>query len=524
MPHKKDPLSQHMEVFKIIPNEVQDILFDFYALWRKSRTITIELWQKEYGYITKPLQKEPDASFFQRDPVGYLIHASRSVRDFPDRLFKNLHVLLLKRGEPLTVKEFEEQVNYVYYEDAEKLPLTPKMAKVFRRGLLAFDPFTNRNQLAKKLQMTEDAIKWHIAEMKRRFWLYRLSEVDYYKLGLSRLFLFIKGIQDPNNASNEHFVKPLLCRYPLRAESFPTGLAKQYVSYQIHTPPWNRRYDFLRECKSQVKLADVDFLTSEPDLFLATGRRIYYNLRAFDFKTRRWTINLRDLRFLINNSLMTGSLGVFPPYDFIYDVARRQDKQDVIEFDELDLQICEKFWELIGQDNRFATAHSVSKDLNRPYREVNQRFKRLKAEKVIHFYFWSSLGLSTAFTTVLITKDEFILNNFQSIIAQLPVTSLTPLESLRDKEIRGVLCHTYLPSEIAIGSLFQSTFFAEEGVLGFCAQAFPVTRISRPLQEYYDPVRKWWKWDQLTRDSTYNIKEEYPENAYNPREEYVSYA
>ncbi len=499
-----------MEVFKIIPYEVQDILFDFYVLWRKTRNITLERWLKEYGYTTKPIQKGPNASLFQQDPVEYLIHASRSVRDFPERLFKNLHVLLLKRDEPLTVEEFEEQVNYVYYEDAEKLPLTPKMAKVFRRGLLAFDPFTNRNQLAKKLQMTEDAIKWHIAEMKRRFWLHRIIEVDYYKLGLSRLFLFIKGIQDPNNTSNEHFVKPLFVYYPLRAESFPTGLAKQFVSYQIHTPPWNRRYDFLHECKRQFKLTDVDFLTSEPDLFLVTGRRIFYNLRAFDFKTRRWTINLRDLRFLINNSLMTGSLGVFPPYDFIFDVERRQDKQDVIEFDELDLEICEKFWDLEGRDNRFATAHSVSKDLNRPYREVNQRFKRLKAEKVINFFFWSSLGLSTAFTTVLITKDDFILNNFQSIIAQLPVTSLSPLESLRDKKLRGIFCHTYLPSEIALGSLFQSTFFAEEGVLGFCAEAFPPTRFKRPLNEYYDPVRKWWKWDQLEKTREVNLQEEYP--------------
>ncbi len=36
----------------------------------------------------------PDASKFNKDPVEYLIQAHRSVRDFPERMFKHLRVLL----------------------------------------------------------------------------------------------------------------------------------------------------------------------------------------------------------------------------------------------------------------------------------------------------------------------------------------------------------------------------------------------------------------------------------------------
>lgn len=524
MRHKKVPLSEHMEVFKTVPFEVQELLFDFYALWRKTRhSITVQRWQQEYGYIHRPLHEDPEASIFQKDPVGYLIQASRSVKDFPDRLFKNLRVLQLKRNYQLTVEEFEEQVKYVLYEDAEKLPLTRKLAKVFR-GLMALDPFARRKRLAKHLNMTEDAIKWHIAEMKRRFLLYRLIEMDYYKLGLSQFYLFLKidrsGFQDLDLTSNEFHLKPLLNRYPLRAETFTSSFAKQYFSFQNYTPPWGHRYDFLCECKKQVKLAGVDFLTGEPDLFIATGRRVFYNLKSFNFKTGQWMINFRDLRFLINNCLMTGSLGVFPPYDFQFDVNRRRGKQDLIEFDSLDLQICEQFWDLEGRNNRFATAHSVSKALDVPYKEVNQRIKRLKKEQVINFFYWSTLGLSSAFWTLLITKDEFILNNFQSILAELPVSSVTPLQSLRDQETHGILCLTYLPAGIALDPLFQSTFFAETGVLGFCGQSFPSSRIPRALHKYYDPIRKWWKWNQVAEKQTTTIQEEYPSTAINIPGEY----
>ncbi|MFQ5821545.1 MAG: hypothetical protein ACE5I5_16300, partial [Candidatus Heimdallarchaeota archaeon] len=351
-------------------------------------------------------------------------------------------------------------------------------------------------------------IKWHIAEMKRRFYLYRLIEVDYYKLGLSELYLVIRGFQDLDIPSKEFQFDPISNRYPLRAETFKTGLAKQYVAFQSYTPPWGRRYDFLHECKMHVQKAGVEFLTGEPDFFIATGRRVFYNLKSFDYKMGRWKINLRDLRFLINNYLMTGSLGVFPPYDIQFDVNRRQGKQDVIEFDSLDLRICEQFWNLEGKNNRFATTHAVSKALDEPYKEVRQRYKRLRKEQVINFYYWTDLGLSSAFTTLLITKDEFILNNFQSILAELPVSSVISLRSLSDKELRGLLCYTYLPTELTLGPLFQSTFFAEEGVLGFCAQRLPPSRPSRPLYEYYDPVRKWWKWDQLENTKEVNIQEE----------------
>ena len=509
--HSKSTLTEHIEVFKIIPLEVKGILLDFFVLLGKTRNITLQRWNKEFGYLTKPLRESPDASVFEEDPVSYLVHAYRSVRDFPDRLSKNLHLLLLKRNEPLTVDEFEELVEYVIYEDAEKKPLTPKMVKVFRRGLLSFDPFIRRKRLAKHLAMSEDSIKWHIAEMKRRFQLYRLIEVDYYKLGLSKLYLFLRGFRDPNQTLNENLVKTLPVRYPLRAEAFPTGIAKQYVSYQIHTPPWNRRYDILHECKRHASATGVDFLTEEPDLFIATGRRCFYNLRSFDFKTGQWMINLRDLRFLINNSLMTGSLGVFPPYDFQFDVDRRQDKQNVIEFDELDLQICEKFWALEGKgNNRFASINAVSKALGVHYMDVAKRLKRLRAEQAVYFYYWSTLGLPTALMTLLITKDEFILNNFQSILFQLPVSSVVPLESLRDKETRGLLCQTYVPSDFALGPLLQTTFFAEESVLGFCAQAFPWSRAEQPLCDFYDPVRKWWKWDQVAIKKPTKMQEEDP--------------
>jgi len=505
-------LAEQMQVFAIIPVELHDILFDFYALARKKTDISLQKWEEEYGYILRPLRTGPDASVFEEDPVGYLIHASRSVRYFPDRLFNNLHVLRLKRDDALTVKEFENLLEYVYYEDAEKLPLTRKMVRVFQGLIAASDPFISRKELAKRLRVTENSVKWHIAEMKRRFILYRLNEVNYYKLGLSRIYLFIKQFYDSVEPFDETPVKPLPCRYPFRTDSFPTGIAKQYVSYQMHIPPWNRRYDFLNECKQQVQLNGADFLTQEPDLFLATGRQIYYNLRDFDYTKGRWTINLRDLRFLISNSLMTGKLGVYPPYDFRFDVKRRQDKQDIIEFDSLDLQICEQFWYLEGYKNRFATTNSVAKALNIPYKEVARRVKRLRENHVINFYYWSTLGLSTAFTTLLISKDEFIVNNFLSILTQLPVSSVAILESLRDRHTRGVLCQTYLPREISLSDLFQKTFFAEEGVLGFCAQAFPTGSVAVPLPNYYDSERNWWKWDQISIPSPVPQPEEDPWN------------
>jgi len=311
-------------------------------------------------------------------------------------------------------------------------------------------------------------------------------------------------------------MKPLLNRYPFRVETFTTGLAKQYISFQIYTPPWGRRYAFKDKCESQVQLAGANFLTGEPDLFLATGRRVFYNLKPFDFKTGRWRINLRDLRFLINNKVIKEMTDPDPKRDTIlyeiqFDVNRRQGKQDVIEFDSLDLQICEQFWELEGgMSNRFATAHMVSKVLDVPYKEIHQRVERLKKEKVIDFYYWSTLGLSSAFTTLLITKEEFILNNFQDILTELPVSSVMPLKSLNDKKTRGLLCCTYLPAGLTLGPLFQSTFFAEEGVLGFCAQAFPGDNPSLPLHEYYDPMRKWWMWDQLENTKEVNLQEEYP--------------
>lgn len=494
-------LAEQMQVFSIIPDELHDILFDFYALARKTRDLSTPRWEKEYGYLVRPLRTGPEASAFEADPVGILIQASRSVRNFADRLFKNLYVLRLKRDDPLTVEEFHELIQYVYYEDAEKLPLTRKMARVFQ-GLVASDPFISRKDLANRLRMTENAIKWHIAEMKRRFLFYRLIELDYYKIGLSRLYLFLKWFHDPLETLDESNISYIPCRYPLSAEVFPTGIAKQYVSYQIHTPPWNRRYEFLAECKQQVKHAGVEFLTPDEDLFLATGRQVYYNLKAFDFKTKQWMINIRDLRFLINNSLMTGSLGVYPPYDIRFTVDRRRDKQPVIEFDEIDLNIRKLFWALVGLTKRFVSINMVAKEIGIPYKDVAQRLERLQHENALSFYYWSTLGLSTAFTTLLITQDEFILNNFLSLLTQLPVSSVTRLESLRDRHTKGVHCLTYLPSDLALGSLIQSTFLAEEGVLGFCAQAFPTAAISQPLEDFYDSERKWWKWDQIATPST----------------------
>ena len=530
-------VSDHIEVFKIVPEEVQGILFDFLELHQKTHNSSLQQRQKEFGNSTRALREGPEATPFEEDPVEYLIHSSRSVPDFSDRLFRNLRVLRLKRDEPLTVKEFEKLVKYVYHEEPEKQPPTRKMLAVFR-GLLAHDPFTSRRDLAKHLsnqnrkKISEDAIRWHIAEMMRRFMLFRLIAVDYYKLGLSTFYLFLKGLRNQNGAfsptvannegeyeydggsgsyhtnhavtdsngdKQEQVKKTIPGKYLLRADKLPTNIANEFVSYQSHTPPWNRRYEFLKECESQAKEVGVSFITEEPDIFYATGRKCFYNLKPFDFTTGQWTIKLRDLRFLIKNEVMTGSKGVSPPYDFRFGVDRQKEKQQVIEFDERDLQICEQFWACESVANRFATVHAVSKALGVSSNVVAKRLKWLRANQVAYFYYWLTLGLPSALYTLLITKDTFLLNNFQSILNELPVSSVVTLESLRDNETRGLFCHTYIPLELyALENLVKTTFLAEEGVNGFCVQGFPGSRASHKLDEYYDPKRKWWKWKNIT--------------------------
>jgi len=277
-----------LEVFRIVPPEVKDLLFDYFVLWRKTRNITIQRWHKEYGTDPRTIRNGPDASRFNKDPVEYLIQAHRSVRDFPERLFKHLRVLLLKRDEILTIDEFEELIKYVYFEDAEKRPPTRKIFQVFA-GLLACNPqegvpfpFTSRKRLATGLGMTEDAVRWHIAEMKRRFYLYRLIEVDYYKFGLSKIFLIQRSFKKNHGlAGDQELLLPK--KYFLQAQTFPTGIANLQVTYQVHTPPWNRRYDLLQMYKEQVDEKGLDYITEEPDLYLATGRQCFYNLEAFDF-------------------------------------------------------------------------------------------------------------------------------------------------------------------------------------------------------------------------------------------------
>lgn len=478
------------DALSIIPPIYSEIFTQYFALFKKKMLKEAD-WKKQLGLQSFSTWLNPSSPYlFEKNPFTYLINAHNALVDLPsalNQLLKALHYT--RNGRVLTREQFLAILNQVRAKAAKKNWLTPALKKVFRARMLY--PLASTKQLATRLRMSENTVRYHTQRFRNRFFLYQEIKWDYYKLGLSRIFLFLTFLdrKAPTPAL------PLTNRYFEREIPHKMDIARDIFSIQIFTPPKNRWKTFQAMCETQFEENRVKWLTESPTFFYIEEGIISYNLDSFDEHTRQWTLDEQYIDFCLSTDLLEElPEAKFPPaLTMNFDIDCKRER-----FDELDLKIIHYFYELEGNDNRFSTATGVAKQLGVAKQTVQKRLAQMLQKDIVRFFYTTSLRLPRIIDVILLTKNEPLIQDYLKLVPHIPFSYTARIRAYRKKlGYVGIYSSLYVPRGTNLAHILRDSLLSRDEVVGYSSDSTYFVVARRPLIDYWDNERGRWKWATL---------------------------
>lgn len=479
-------LARFREVLEMIPEEYQPLFSAYFLLSEQHRTLKQTIWDNPpLGIpISSFPPPNPDSQhYFMRNPIAYLTAAHNCVDNFANTLKRSLKMLFTTRNIPFSKEEFLELLDKVRLAEHPKFNLSEVMKRVVRIRILY--PLAPTKTLAQRIKMTPHTFNRHLEKFRTRFELFKVICYDWYKLGLSRVFIFLhfkkrRQITTPLPATDQYFEAEVSHRLPMEHEVF---------SIQIYTPPRSKWNSFKYLCKETFNRPGVRWFGEFPSFFYSEGILILLNLETYDNTKKRFTINETYIDYCLSTDLFE----TLPAMDFSPALSRSFDiKTPRVTFDALDLLIIQYFYELEGTRNRFVTTKYVASELGVSQQTVARRIKRMLHQGIINFYYRTPLRLPRMVSVVLLFKEERLRDSYLNLITTFPYSVHTKICSF-PKEYVGVGSTLWVPHGSRIPNIFRDFLLSREDIIGFCAEAQYQWVGHSPLVAYWDEDRNRWK-------------------------------
>ena len=190
---KINAISRFKDSIDLIPREYRDLFIQYFNLAIEHKTLNETKWIKAfptYDSATLAAISNPDSPYlFEKNPLTYFINTHNSLVDFPGALNRILKLIYQRKKAPLSREAFFILLDKVRLESETKNWLTPALKEVFRT--LVLYPLASLAVIAQELGKPPHLVQQHIDRFRNRFLLGRIIQFDYYKFGLSRVFLFL---------------------------------------------------------------------------------------------------------------------------------------------------------------------------------------------------------------------------------------------------------------------------------------------------------------------------------------------
>ncbi|MFQ6123784.1 MAG: winged helix-turn-helix transcriptional regulator [Candidatus Heimdallarchaeota archaeon] len=480
------------DALSVIPLIFREIFIEYFTLTQMEKSLSEASWKEHLGLCSFSSYLNPSSPHsFERNPFTYLIKKHNSLVDLPsalNRILKTLH--FTRNGRKLTREQFLILLDKICAEADKKNWLTPTLRKVVQARMKY--PLASTKELAKRLRVSENTVRYNTERFKNRFNLDRTIKWDYYKLGLSRIYLFLiffdrTTLENAIPLTNRYFE----CEIPHKMD-----IAHNIFSIQISTPPKNRWKTFQTMCETRFDEKRVRWFPESPTFFYIEEGIYSYNLDdTYNKQTKQWMIDEEYIDFCLSTDLIDDLPEVeFPPnLTMQFDVNCKRE-----QFDELDLKIIKFFYELEGNDNRFSTITGVAKQIGVAKQTVKKRFERLLKKGIIKFFFITNLRLPRIINVVLLTKKEKIIKNYLKLTMHVPFAAHARIRAYRKKiGYIGVHSSLYVPCKTNLAYILRDSLLSRDDVLGFCSDCVYTTKLRRHLIDYWDSIRSKWKWSTL---------------------------
>ncbi|MFX0195555.1 MAG: hypothetical protein ACFFCW_05465 [Candidatus Hodarchaeota archaeon] len=486
------PSSRFTDVLALIPVEWRDLFSQYFILATKHKTLNEQKWKMEFPTFKSSTSAEfsnPDSpNLFEINPITYIINTHNALVDFPGALNRDLKLFHHRKKIPLSKEDFLKVLNMVRNESETRNWLTPTLKKLFRA--LVLYPLASTKELANKLDTTTNKVRQQIDRFRNRFIINRVIIHDYYKFGLSRVFLFLTF----KNRHNITLALPVTEHYFQKEIPHRLDIFSDLFSIQIYCPPrwqWN---SFKKLCEEKYRPNEVEWLGGDPRFFFMEENTVLYNTDTYDKSRKQWIVNENYLNVCLSTDLWQDlpRVDVSPALHLTCDINTPR-----YDFDLLDLKIIHYFYELEGNNNRFATVGTVANELDIPYQEAKTRLQRMLETNMVTFYYLTSFRLPRTVDIIFLAEDPKICDHYLNLSALLPCSHTAKIRSYPPKYV-GIYSTVFLPHGSRVPYIFRDFFLANQDVItGFCAESMYTIVPRRPLWHYWDSVRHRWRWSDL---------------------------
>ena len=485
---------QFGNTFSMIPLEWRELFFQYLILSMKYQTLNEQKWKKEFPTFKSSASasfSNPNSPyFFEKNPITYLMYAHNSLIDFPSDLNRILKLIQQQRQTRIAKKDFVKILDRTSNESKARNWLTPALKDLLR--VLILYPLASTKMIAKRLNTTPKVIRERIERFRNRFSLNRIIHLNYYLVGLSRIYLFLRF----RNRRNIEPALPVTTRYfEKEIPHFPDTLSDLFCIQTYFTPKTQWR-NFQILCENRFDPSRVVWLGDAPRLFFAEDITILYNTskETYDSKHKQWRVKEDYLAACLSTDLWQDlpRIDLSPALHLSYNINSTR-----LDFDQLDLKIVHYFYELEGNNNRFSTVGTVAKELDVPYEEIKRRLQRMLETGMVTFYYHTTFRLPRTMDLILLSENPDICDQFINISSLLPVVSMARIRSYPSKYV-GVFSIIWLPSGSRVPYIFRDFFRSHRDVItGFCAESEYIKVPKRPLWQYWNLVQKRWRWSDL---------------------------
>ena len=414
----RDLFDQYTIALFMIPKNWQQIFSQYFALVMKYKKIKEAIWKKEFSSSsssdTAEFSDQSSTHFFERNPITYLMYSHNLVIDFPGELNRTLRLIHHQSEKQLTKDVFLKILDMIKVESEVNNNLTKSFKELFR--ILLLYPLASIKELANYLQTTPRttprAVQQRIERFRNRLSLNRIIQLNYYKVGLSRTYLFLmfrnRQLTVPTiPVTTRYFEKEIIHYLDVFSDLF---VIQSYYTPKVQ---WNQMLDL---CKKRFRDNEVRWLGDEPLVFYAEDLTILYNLNTYDSMLRKWCVNEEYLTVSLSTDLWQSMprVDTSPALRLAYQINEPR-----LEFDKLDLDIIHYFYELEGNNNRFSTIDAVRKALGIPYNVVKTRLKRMLDQKMVTFFYYTFFCLPRSVNVIILGEDPKICEQYLNIVAHV---------------------------------------------------------------------------------------------------------
>jgi len=477
---------------KMIPDELYSLFYAYFLLTNQNKTLKYTDWEtipSNFSQGEFPLPDPSSRDYFERNPIAYLTDLHNQVEELPHILSRLLRMLYETSGSrPCAKKVFLRLLHNIRYSTQPYIPLTDAMKTVI--GIRILYPLASTHELAKKLRISPQTFNYHIRAFKSKFEFYKVIWYDWYKFGLSRVYLFPHfrnrhNLDHSRPVTQLYFENEIAHRLPVEHDVF---------SIQTYTPPQSKWTEFRRRCEEVFEKQNIRWLADFPALYYSESRLIFLNLNTYDPIRQQFIANEPYLEYCLTTDVLDSPLEIeFSPalkIDFDINAPRET-------FDALDLQIIHNFYELEGYREQFVNTRYVAKHLNVSEHTVARRVDRLLNRKMIGFYYQSPLRLPRVVDVIILLREENdrLRDLYLKIIQDaVPYSHHTKIRSF-PKGYMGVGSVLWVPPGSRVSYILRDFLLSREDVIGFCAESTYQWAGHRSVSDHWDDTYHRWRLD-----------------------------